>query len=87
MGVPKHLKSSDSRALIWKNGKGTTSEIAIDPEGANFATEPFSWRLSSASVLQSGPFSEFPGYDRYLVLIEGDPICLQFMESGEQVFL
>ena len=53
----------------WKNGGGTTTEIAVSPPGAGF--EDFDWRLSVARVASEGPFSRFPGIDRTLTLIEG----------------
>ena len=38
--------------------------------------EAFSWRLSIASVANDGPFSDFSGYDRTLLLLEGSGITL-----------
>ncbi|MBY0369522.1 HutD family protein [bacterium] len=54
----------------WKNGQGTTREIARE------ASEPFLWRLSRAAVAGSGPFSSYPGYDRSLVLLRGSGTLL-----------
>ncbi len=56
--------------MPWKNGGGTTLEIARD------ANEPPHWRLSVATIAQSGPFSEFPGYDRSIAAIGGGPVTL-----------
>ncbi len=61
----------DYRVTPWKNGKGESTEIAIFPEKASFAADPFLWRLSSAKVLEEGEFSYFPEYDRYLTLFKG----------------
>ena len=55
--------------MRWKNGGGTTHEIAIRPEGA--ALDAFDWRVSIAEVARDGPFSRFPGIDRTITLIEG----------------
>ena len=57
--------------MAWKNGLGTTDEIAIDPPGDVLGSGAFNWRLSMATVGQSGPFSAFPGYERTIMLIEG----------------
>ncbi len=65
----QHLK------MPWKNGLGVTEEIAIEPEGASMA-DPFLWRLSSAVVRADGPFSLFPGYDRTLIVVDGDGMAL-----------
>lgn len=34
------------------------------------------WRVSTAWVASDGPFSEFPGIDRVLTVIEGGPMVL-----------
>ncbi len=68
----QHLKPADYRSMPWKNGKGTTTEIAIHPPGSGVAGVPFMWRVSIADVPESGPFSRFPGYDRTIMMIEGD---------------
>jgi environmental stress-induced protein Ves len=67
--------------MPWKNGLGTTTEIAVHPEGAGL--DAFTWRLSAADLLASGPFSTFPGYDRTLVQIEGAPMTLSHGDLGE----
>lgn len=59
--------------MPWKNGKGLTTELAINP-GASLSD--FKWRLSIASVTEDGIFSDFSGYTRNLVLIEGESIHL-----------
>jgi uncharacterized protein len=61
---------SDHRVMPWKNGHGTTTEIAIDPPDAGLGGG-FRWRLSIAAVRRSGPFSAFPGYDRTIMVVEG----------------
>jgi uncharacterized protein len=64
------LTPDDYADQPWKNGKGTTREIAKD------GADPFLWRLSWAVVPESGPFSSFPGYDRSLTLLSGGPMTL-----------
>jgi hypothetical protein len=61
---------SQHRSMPWKNGLGSTTEIAIDPPGADLGSR-FRWRLSIATVQSSGPFSTFPGYERTIMLIDG----------------
>ncbi|WP_315926944.1 HutD family protein [Mesorhizobium sp. SP-1A] len=58
----------------WKNGGGQTAEIAVSPLGADF--ENFGWRISTAIVAASGPFSVFPGVDRVLTVLEGGAMVL-----------
>ncbi|WP_170109164.1 HutD/Ves family protein [Celeribacter persicus] len=74
-GMERHFAS-------WKNGGGETAEILCHPEGAGF--DDFDWRISTAKVCQSGPFSVFPGIDRVLTVIEGGAMRLRF-ETGERI--
>jgi environmental stress-induced protein Ves len=63
------LRSVDYVARPWKNGGGTTGDIAVSPAGASLDT--FDWRLSLAQVDRDGPFSRFENVDRTLVLLSG----------------
>ena len=74
------LKASGHRVMPWKNGGGTTTEIAAHPEGSDLST--FGWRVSMASVAADGPFSLFPGIDRTLAVLEGDGIDLAIEGRG-----
>jgi environmental stress-induced protein Ves len=62
------LPASGYRAMPWRNGLGTTTEIAVEPGAAEGR---FRWRLSIADVAQSGPFSIFDGYDRVIAVAAG----------------
>jgi environmental stress-induced protein Ves len=66
------------KTIPWKNGKGETIELAIN-YGGNL--DDFVWRLSMASVVEDGVFSDFSGYQRNLILIEGNGINLQHDHS------
>ncbi len=77
------LKPADYRAMPWKNGLGTTTELAIEPEGATLESG-FQWRLSMADVPEDGPFSPFPDYTRTLLLLKGKGIELNFNGNGRQ---
>lgn len=72
------LGPADFTAMPWRNGKGTTLELARedDPTGAVL------WRLSSADVVEAGAFSVFPGIDRILMLTEGEGFDLDFGPHG-----
>ena len=58
---------SEYRMVPWRNGGGTTAEIAFAPgrDGR------FAWRLSIANVTTSGPFSDYAGYDRIIAVTAG----------------
>lgn len=59
----------------WKNGGGSTREIACWPPGAGL--NDFGWRVSIASIAAPGPFSVFPGVDRHIMLLDGDGVRLR----------
>ena len=83
-GVAMRIILPDAhRRMPWKNGAGTTTEIAIDPPGADVAGR-FRWRLSIADVERSGPFSAFPGYDRTIMVIAGGGMELAVGERPAQ---
>ena len=75
-----HLKAADHRVMPWKNGLGSTTEIAVFPPGAS--VEDFGWRVSAADVAADGPFSAFPGIDRTLSILDGDGLTL-FVGNAE----
>jgi environmental stress-induced protein Ves len=59
-----------SRAVMpWKNGSGSTRELAIWPQSAGVGD--FDWRISIADIERDGPFSIFPGIDRNIMLLDG----------------
>ena len=78
------IRAADCLVMPWKNGGGTTTEIAVAPEGASL--NDFDWRISMAHVGQDGPFSSFPGIDRTLSVLTGAGITLAFGD-GERVRL
>ena len=70
-----HRFSRDALAVTpWKNGGGTTREIASWPPGAGI--DAFDWRVSIATIVKAAPFSLFPGVDRTIMLLEGGSVQL-----------
>lgn len=59
---------SDYTIMPWKNGLGTTAQIAVAPDGQ--------WRISAATVNNPNPFSEFKGYQRLLTIWRGSGLLL-----------
>lgn len=68
------LRAANYKVMPWKNGMGSTTEIAISPDGAT--VDDFDWRVSLAQVSTDGAFSSFPGIDRTLLILEGEGIAL-----------
>ena len=88
----RHLKAENYRRQPWKNGGGFTTELMVEPLPPALCSHTivpagargrggFLWRLSIAHVEQSGPFSDFAGYERTIVLLSGDGMELDFDEA------
>jgi uncharacterized protein len=75
----KIIRAIDCRTTRWKNGGGSTTEVAIEPPDASL--EHFDWRISMARVASDGPFSEFPGIDRTLAVISGNGLQLSIADK------
>jgi environmental stress-induced protein Ves len=75
----KIIRQSSFAATPWKNGGGITYEAMRVPPGG----DPFLWRVSVAHIGSSGPFSDFTGYSRSMVLLRGTGLTLKF-GNGEQ---
>lgn len=75
------LKAAGYKTMPWKNGGGETREIAY----VGGRDGGFGWRLSMATIAQSGPFSSFTDIDRSIVLVQGDGVVLDV--EGKEVVL
>ena len=64
------IRPSDCPTQPWKNGLGSTREIAVQPPSAG--SDDFLWRVSIAEVDSAAPFSSFPGIDRQIALLDGN---------------
>ena len=75
-GVPMaphitHLTQADYQISQWSGG--TTTQIAIAPQGALYADRDFLWRLSSATVdLDESDFTPLPDYHRLIAPLRGE---------------
>ncbi len=81
------IPAEQGKITPWKNGRGQSREIAIEPKEAEFSKNDFLWRLSSAQVLEAGDFSHFPGYNRWLTLVEGKELLLHVNDGEEMAAL
>lgn len=75
-----HRTARDFQVQPWKNGGGSTTELEVEAEGES----KFLWRLSIADVERSGPFSDFAGYQRTIMLLEGEGMALTFDGGAPQ---
>lgn len=80
----KIVKDEDFVTTQWSGG--TTTELAISPEGALYSERDFTWRLSSAHVQEeSSDFTALPDYRRLISLLDGS-MDLK-VEDGERFSL
>jgi uncharacterized protein len=80
MGVFRHLEACDYVRQRWKNGGGTTTELAREDAGDRWL-----WRVSIADVEVSGPFSHFAGYRRIIALLDGNGMALSFDRAPQVI--
>jgi environmental stress-induced protein Ves len=72
------IRKSAFASVPWKNGGGITHEAVREPETG----DRFRWRVSVAHIDSSGPFSDFSGYRRTMVLLRGTGVTLRFDSGG-----
>jgi environmental stress-induced protein Ves len=70
------VRVRDVVPVPWRNGGGRTRELLVGP-GAEWR-----WRISVADVEADGPFSAFPGVERWFAVLEGEGVAL---ELGDRV--
>ncbi len=61
----------------WRNGGGQTRELLAWPGGADWHL-----RISRADIASDGPFSAFPGVERWFAVLEGAGVVLT-LEGAE----
>ena len=74
-GILQRFARDQLPVTPWKNGGGSTREIACWPPSAGLSD--FGWRISIATIAASGPFSVFAGIDRHIMLLDGDGVRLR----------
>ena len=74
----------------WRNGGGLTQELLTWPpeSGAavadiNTGTRNWQLRVSVATIEADGPFSPFPGVQRWFVVMDGAGVRLDFSSTTE----
>lgn len=75
----RHITTDQYLRQPWKNGGGTTTELLKEVVDGQLL-----WRLSIAAVAQSGPFSDFTGFERTIMLLKGNGMLLTFDGSPEK---
>jgi hypothetical protein len=78
----EHLKRHRYPRTRWKNGAGWTSEIARHPHGDPEPDTAFEWRVSIAEIDADCVFSSFAGFDRSLLVLDGEGIELTGIDAA-----
>ena len=63
-------------ATPWRNGGGSTRELLTRPSNADWRL-----RISLADIERDGPFSNFPGTQRWFAVVAGTGVRLRFASS------
>jgi len=60
----------------WKNGGGLTRDLLAWPDAAGWQL-----RISVAEVARGGPFSAYPGVERWFAVVQGAGVLLQLKDG------
>ena len=72
MKRPQLIHAGEVTPQPWRNGAGRTRELLTWPAGA----QPWQLRISLAEISRDGPFSLYPGIERWISVIEGAGVRL-----------
>jgi hypothetical protein len=75
---------ADCEPQPWRNGGGLTRELLRWPAplpGAAPGLDDWLLRVSVAEIHRDGPFSAFPGVDRWFAVLQGTGVCLALPEG------
>lgn len=67
----KLITKEQQKTSKWSGG--TTTQLAIYPEDADYGKRNFLWRLSTATVeAEESVFTSLPGIDRIIMILKGE---------------
>ena len=67
----EHIKASDLITSQWSGG--TTTQLAIYPQNAEYKERNFQFRISTATVeAEESTFTKLPGVSRKLMILDGE---------------
>jgi environmental stress-induced protein Ves len=81
---PRIIRAQDLPPVAWRNGGGQTRELLVWPGRSRQQVQgPYPWqlRVSLADVSQGGPFSAYPGVQRWFAVVEGAGVRLAFADA------
>jgi environmental stress-induced protein Ves len=68
----------------WRNGGGLTRELLAWPHRSHQGKD-WALRISVADIHADGPFSAFPGVDRWFAVLQGNGVLLGLPEGRRSV--
>lgn len=68
-----HLRPEGYRRIPWKNGRGEVVVVACE-DGAGWPD--IDWHFGRTAIIEAGPFSDYTGYERLQVVIQGRGLVL-----------
>jgi uncharacterized protein len=77
---PTAVRAADVAPQAWRNGGGSTRELLTCPAGADWRL-----RLSLADIAADGPFSAFPGVQRWFAVTGGAGVVLMLADGERRV--
>jgi uncharacterized protein len=80
MTAPHMLRTIDAPAQRWRNGGGTTRELLAWP-----ATGEWQVRISVADIEADGPFSAYPGVERWFTVLQGAGVELTLDGAAQRL--
>jgi uncharacterized protein len=69
------LSPANYRRIPWKNGRGQLVVIANEG-GQNWQDMSVAWHFGRTAIVEEGPFSDYPHYERLQVVIRGAGLVL-----------
>ena len=81
------VRTADVASQPWRNGGGVTRPLLVRPRGDRWQV-----RVSVADVAANGPFSRFPGVQRWFAVLDGAGVVLTIgstehrLDAGSDAF-
>lgn len=76
------IRADECAPRPWRNGGGWTRELLVWP-----SAERCDVRIAVADIDDDGPFSSYPGVERWIVVISGVGIALSFGDAERELLL
>ena len=74
--TPTVVRVDDVAPVPWRNGSGLTRELLAWPDAQDWTV-----RISVADIIASGPFSTFPGVERWFAVLSGGAVRLDTADA------